>query len=275
MLDTSEFKGCPQVIGRGGHLMRALERYECCFLLTEGLLVRERYLRDGRRQIVGLHIPGDVCGLPALHNDHADYDLVALTTTSYVALDRHWLSAAARDCDGLSKGMWQAVLREAAISDAWTVNLGQRPAYQRVAHFACELEARLRAAGFDTSDGVEWPGTQADVGAMTGLSAVHVNRTLGRLVAAKLLSNGRTMRFQDMAKLATVADFDPAYLMSEREGLGSLLMSRVGASGATAKDKCESLAAVGAARRRTASPPATWPSNGRLPSLVGSTASGS
>ena len=66
---------------------------------------------------------------------------------------------------------------------------GHRDARERMAHLLCEVMLRLQLVGL--SDGVvcEFPLTQIDLGDATGLSTVHVNRTLQELRAAGLLDN--------------------------------------------------------------------------------------
>ena len=217
----------PVACGAGAYLAHARERHNHCYILLEGVLIREKLLDNERRQIVGLHVPGDVCGLSALSDGRADHDIVALSPASYVAVPRDWLSSCAQESADLLKAVWREMSREAAISAAWTVNIGQRSAYQRLAHFMCEVDARMRAAGHDTGAAFEWPGTQGDIGAATGLSLVHVNKTLRRLEAESLVSCGRPVKFKDVAKLGTIAGFDPGYLALDRESLGDMLLSHV------------------------------------------------
>jgi DNA-binding transcriptional regulator LsrR (DeoR family) len=60
----------------------------------------------------------------------------------------------------------------------------------------------------------ELPATQGDLGDATGLSQVHVNRTIGKLREDRLirLSKGRVVQLLDWERLTEVAEFDPAYL---------------------------------------------------------------
>lgn len=172
-------------------------------------------------------MPGDMCGLSSLSDDRMSHNIVALSPVSYLSVRCQWLSSFARESRDLLEAVWRALSREAAISAAWLANIGQRPAYQRVAHLICEIDARLRTAGHDINDGFKWFGTQADLAAATGLSVVHVNKTLRRLEADRLVSSGRPMKVHDVARLGVIAGFDPAYLALDRESLGGMLLSRI------------------------------------------------
>ena len=209
------------------HLMRAQTTYEHCFIVLDGTLTRERLLDNGNRQIVGVHVPGDICGLAALSDGYALYDTIALSSVSCLPVTRRWISSIAQESLELSQVVWREMAREMALSDAWIVNLGQRPAYLRLGYFLCELEARLRAVGHATADGFYWPGTQADISAITGLSMVHVNRTLNRLRAETLESRGRHLKIHDVSKLRAAVQFDPAYLALDRQSLVDILHARI------------------------------------------------
>ena len=227
MTNAGRTWGRPQACASRGYLARAHQRHEQCFILLEGILIRQKLLDGGQRQIVGLNVPGDVCGLTALSDGYADHDMVALSPVSCLPVSRQWLMSTACESADLSQAVWRELARETAIAATWIVNLGQKPAYQRLAHFMCEVEARLRAARPGKDARYEWPGTQADISAATGLSLVHVNRTLRRLEDDRILSCGRRIKFLDVPRLRAVADFDPAYLALERETLGELLLSRI------------------------------------------------
>jgi len=69
----------------------------------------------------------------------------------------------------------EATLRE------WLVIVGHRTSDGRVAHLFCELLLRLKAVGRATDDSYELPITRSDLADTTGLSTVHVNRTLQNL----------------------------------------------------------------------------------------------
>ena len=239
MIGTGNDWSRPRALASKDHLYRAHARYEHCFILLEGILIRERRLENGQRQIVGLHVPGDICGLAALLDGRVDHDTIALSPVSCIPVARRWISSIAADSEELSQALWWEMSRELAISAAWIVNLGQRPAYERLAYFLCELEARIRAAGHNTDAGFVFPGTQSDISAITGLSVVHVNRTLNRLRMENLRSGGHRLKFHDALRLRDIAAFDPAYLALDRKPLGKMLLARISDADASRRDEMD------------------------------------
>lgn len=77
----------------------------------------------------------------------------------------------------------------------------------------CELYVRLEIVGLVSDQTVAIPLTQAELGDVLGLSAVHVNRTLQELRAKELVSwKDKRIVILDFQRLALLADFDPTYL---------------------------------------------------------------
>ena len=93
------------------------------------------------------------------------------------------------------------------------MNVGRRSAYQRIAHVLCEVFARLEAVGLVEANSFALPVTQAELGDATGLSTVHVNRTVQELRAAGLITmEGGRVTIEDVRRLRSAGDFDPTYL---------------------------------------------------------------
>jgi CRP-like cAMP-binding protein len=104
----------------------------------------------------------------------------------------------------------EATLRE------WLLNVGCRSALERIAHLFCELLLRLRAVGLASENSYELPLTQADLGDTTGLSNVHVNRTLQELRRQGLIElRGRRLTILNLPRLRAIAEFKPNYLHLE------------------------------------------------------------
>ena len=98
-----------------------------------------------------------------------------------------------------------------------SVPIGCRSALERVAHLFCELLLRLRAVGLATDDSYELPVTQLDLGDTTGLSNVHVNRTLQELRRQGLIElKGRRLRILNLPRLKAIAEFKSNYLHLDR-----------------------------------------------------------
>ena len=99
----------------------------------------------------------------------------------------------------------------------WLLSLGRRSALARIAHFFCEMHARLGVVGLADETGFPLKITQTDLAECLGLTSVHVNRTLRQLREAglALFRDGR-VEILDFAGLKRTGEFDPDYLQIER-----------------------------------------------------------
>ncbi|HEX8842043.1 MAG TPA: helix-turn-helix domain-containing protein, partial [Sphingomicrobium sp.] len=119
----------------------------------------------------------------------------------------------------ITQALWWHELVTTAIQREWTVNLGQRSAYERLGHLLVELYLRLKTVGRAQDGRCDFPLTQNDLADATGLTAVHVNRTLQELRRDGLIELERKqLRILDLERLKDVSMFNPNYLHLEREG---------------------------------------------------------
>ena len=183
-------------------------------LILTGIACRYTLLGNGHRQITAFLVPGDFCDLRALIMGDMDHAVSALGPCELAVVPHHRLFAAIKDHPRLALAFWSDTLVDAAIHRDWVANVGRRSAYERMAHLLCEIWFRLKSVGLSMEHSFELPATQGDLGDATGLSQVHVNRTMGKLREDGLirLSKGRVVQLPDWERLTEVAEFDPAYL---------------------------------------------------------------
>jgi CRP-like cAMP-binding protein len=217
-------------------LIREGDRPTAVFLVLEGWACRYKHLEDGRRQIVGFFLPGDLCDLNIFILREMDHSIGAITPVVAGEIGREAFEGILADRPRITQALWWDTLVTVAIQREWTVNLGQREALERTAHLLCELFLRLRVAGLASGTSCEFPVTQADLADAIGLSPVHVNRTLQKLRVAGLISlSGRTLTIHDLEELKRVALFSANYLHLDRDGAhldaGETQRAAVGAAG--------------------------------------------
>jgi CRP-like cAMP-binding protein len=194
-------------------ILREGERPRVMRFMLAGWAHRYKQLPDGRRQTVGYFLPGDVCDLHIPMMSGMDHSLASLTPTVLVEVEHHEFEQLLKSNSRLEKAFWWEGLVNLAIQREWTLNLGQRAAFERLAHLFCELYTRLECVGLASKNLFEFPLTQADLAEATGISAVHVNRTLRELREQNLTKFiGKTLVLQDIERLKSVAAFDARYL---------------------------------------------------------------
>jgi len=210
--------GTVKTVGPRQDLVREGDRpHECCLIL-EGFAYRYKLTETGKRQIFSFHIPGDIPDLQSLHIDVMDHSLAALTATKAMFIPHETVCDLMRRCPRIGDAFWRDTLIDAAVFREWIMNLGRREAYGRMAHLLCEFYVRLRAVGLTNGPAYEFPLTQAELADATGLSAVHVNRTLQELRGEGLITlRGGSVTVLDWERLKEAGEFDPTYLHLRQE----------------------------------------------------------
>jgi CRP-like cAMP-binding protein len=182
-------------------------------LITEGFACRYKILKDGRRQIMAILIPGDICDLGALSTGGMDHGVAALNNNQIAAIPLERIFDSMEKYPRIEFALWRASVLDGALYRQWLINLGRRSAYERVAHLICEIWTRLEAIGRAVSGRYELPVTQSQLADATGLSLVHVNRTLKRLREDGLIAfHNNQVKVLHQERLCAAAEFDPGYL---------------------------------------------------------------
>lgn len=141
-------------------------------LLLNGWVARQRMLPDGRRQIVGFSLPGELIGRTEDHQD------VALSTQITVTDVLTCTAPPALKGTGLEG----AYKRERLVARLHLVDqiirLGRMDAQEKLCDFLLDIWERLVVSGEATGASFEMPLTQECVSDALGISPVHLNRTL-------------------------------------------------------------------------------------------------
>jgi len=185
---------------------------ECC-LVAEGFCVRSKTIVDGKRQILSIHIPGEIPDLMSLFLHVMDHDLLTLTPCTLGLISHDTLRKLHQRRPKVAEIFWRDTLIDAAMFREWIVNVGQRPAPARLAHVMAELRERLRVIGRADGNSFDMPLTQEQVGDALGITAVHANRVIGQLREEGVVDFHRGLvTVLDEAKFQELADFDRRYL---------------------------------------------------------------
>lgn len=182
-------------------------------MILSGWACRYKTLEDGRRQIVNFALPGDICDSQIYFVSQMDHSIGALTPVAYADIERRRFEGLIASDRTVAEAFWCEALVMNAIQRQWIVNIGRRDALERVAHLFCEIFERLRWVDLVDRDSCSFPVTQMDLADATGLSIVHLNRTLQALRGAGLITlRERSLTFHNLDALRDVALFNPSYL---------------------------------------------------------------
>ena len=182
-------------------------------LLLNGIMCRYVDDRNGLRQLVAVHVPGDFVDLHAYPLKRLDHNVGTMTSASVAIIPHSELDDMVRQMPELTRKLWFSTLVDAAIHRAWLFRLGRLDATGRVAHFLCETNARLSAAGLSDGFRFELHLIQSDIAEICGLTNVHVNRVMRSLRQENLcVFRSSIVEIRDPSALASRGQFDPAYL---------------------------------------------------------------
>jgi CRP-like cAMP-binding protein len=164
-----------------------------------------------------LSTAGDLCDAHCFVLKEMDHNIALLSDARIVAIPKGDLLELVDERAEVARSLWWSTLVDAAIAREWLVNIGQRDAYERLAHLFCEMWFRLRQVGLTQDGEFAFPLTQEQLADTQGLTAVHVNRMLQRMRGEGLISMAnRHVTIHDIVALQRVAGFNPNYLHLDR-----------------------------------------------------------
>lgn len=176
------------------------------YFLLDGWACSSLMLRNGRRQIVKVHLPGDMLGLPSLVLPTAGETLEALTDIRISPIPTAAVARLFQQSPRLALGLFLNTQMEYVALTQKLSWVGAANAIERMSAFLLDLFARLDAGRLTHEGRFDFPLTQPQLGELLGLTAVHVNRTLKRLDQTGFIVRGRGwLRIVDFAGLQSLA----------------------------------------------------------------------
>ena len=207
---------------RGRHIVRDGDRPTHSCLLIKGFAYRYKLVADGSRSISAIQMKGDLIDLQNSLLRVADHSVQALTDCTVAFIPREAMLKLAFDYPNVGFALWYDTLVDASIFREWIANIARRDAVTRIAHLLCEFGVRIEAAGLGNRLQFELPITQDQLADCTGLTSVHVNRTLKILETNGDISRSkRHIAIADWDKINASADFGKAYLHLPEDSLMS------------------------------------------------------
>ena len=168
---------------------------------------------EGARQILSVHIPGDMVDLEGSLLQVADHNVQALTNCEVAVVPREAMIELIDSHARIGRAMWIDTLIDGSIYREWIVNVGRRDARSGTCHLLCEFARRLEAVGLGEPGGYELPMTQEQLADALGITPVHVNRILKDLDREGLIvRDKRFARVPSWEALRKAGGFTDLYL---------------------------------------------------------------
>jgi CRP-like cAMP-binding protein len=208
-----DLKAVSRAVRPGHEIVSEGKRCTSVFLITEGIAIRYRILRDGQRQILNFVLPGDFAGGRSCFFATALYSVKALTQMEISPIPLPKLIGLFDSHPQLASKLFGLFACEATILAEHLIAVGRRSALERVAHLLLELLVRLRLIGLADERSYRLPLTQEMISDALGLSIPYVNRVLQQLRHDGLVTiKDQLVVIENMEELSALADFDQLYL---------------------------------------------------------------
>jgi CRP-like cAMP-binding protein len=183
-----------------------------CYV-KDGMAARYKVLRNGKRQIVNVLVPGDVVGLPGSFLARAPFSVIALTDLRVEVCSHDAFVAACYRRPKFALALSWLAVQDAIFYAERVIDIGRRTPIERLAHFLLELHGRLLMVGRAESTAFDLPISQEVMSDTLGLSVPHLNRMMAKLRSEGMLAvSERRVQFIDIKALEVLAHFQPATL---------------------------------------------------------------
>ena len=163
-------------IPRGETLYRSGDGFSALYAIRTGFFKTTVATEDGRDQITGFQMAGEVIGLDGIFSEIHTCDAVALEDAEVCVMNFDRLEDLSREINGLQKHIHKIMSREIVRENGVMLLLGSMNAEERLAAFLLNLTHRLQTRGFSQSELVLRM-TRKEIGNYLGMSLETVSRT--------------------------------------------------------------------------------------------------
>ena len=190
---------------KGGSLYRHGDLMTSVYSIRFGTLKTEHGLSDGRSQVVGFHLPGEILGLDAIGDGHHQSDAIALEDSEACIIRFAEFESLARQIPALQNQFHRILSRELTQDQRHLLALGSMRAEERLAGFLLSLSERLAARGY-TNNEFDLRMSREEIGSYLGIQIETVSRLLSRFAEAGLIQvKQRHVKLIDMDGLYELA----------------------------------------------------------------------
>lgn len=188
-------------LAKGESLYRAGTRFTALYAVRVGSLKTVVAVEDGREQVAGYHMIGDIVGLDGIGNDLHGSAALALEDAEVCVLPFDDLAVLSRSVPALQRNLHRFLAREIARDHEMMLLLGSMRAEERLAAFLLDLSERYRRRGYSATEFVLRM-TREEIGSHVGLTLETVSRLFSRFQNQGLIRvQGRAILILESAAL--------------------------------------------------------------------------
>jgi len=195
-----------RAVPRGEPLFRGGERFQALYAVRTGFFKTCIVSDDGREQVTGFQMAGELLGLDGIGSERHNVDAVALEDSQVCVIPYGDLEDLARRFPELQRQLHKIMSREIVRDHGVMLLLGSMRAEERIGAFVLNLAQRLRARGFSSSELVLRM-TREEIGSFLGLKLETVSRAFSKLHADGVLEvQQRQIRIADADALSKLVN---------------------------------------------------------------------
>lgn len=184
---VSAFKRGELAVDKGATVLVEGSHSAHLYTVLSGWAFRYKLLPDGRRQILNFSMPGDLIGLQGSLMGEMQHSVEALSPMLLCLFEREQLQELYRNHPGLAYDITWIASREERMLDENLLSIGRRTALERAAYLIAFIASRARSAGLNGKTPLRIPITQQHIADTLGLSLVHTNKTIRKLMDRNLV----------------------------------------------------------------------------------------
>jgi len=175
-----------RTVARGDTLFRSGDGFQSLYAVRTGFFKTCVSSEDGRDQVTGFQMAGELLGLDGIGTDSHTCDAVALEDSQVCVIPFHQLEDLSREVSDLQRQFHRIMSREIVRDHGVMLLLGSMRAEERLAAFLLNLTQRLQHRGFSSSE-VILRMTREEIGSYLGLKLETVSRTFSKFQDEGLL----------------------------------------------------------------------------------------
>lgn len=191
-------------VKRGEDLYRVGDSFGAIYAIRSGFFKNELVFEDGREQVMGFHMPGDILGIDGIGGDRYACNAVALEDSEVCVIPFSRLEDISRKVRGLQHKFHQFMSREMVRDQGVMLLLGSMRAEARLAAFLLNLSRRFEARGYSASE-FSLRMTREEIGSFLGLKLETVSRLFSKMQDENLVAVlQKHIRIRDAAGLRKI-----------------------------------------------------------------------
>lgn len=200
-----------RIIKRGQVLYRVGEEFAYAYAIRSGSVKTCISTDDGRLQITGFHIPGELLGLNAIDENRHNCEAVALETTSVCEISVSCFEELARQIPSVHYQMLRMMSKEIKHNQKLMLLLGKKNAEERLATYLLNLSRRFAMRNYSSTQ-FNLSMSRGDIGSYLGIAEETVCRTFTRFQEeGMIICERRLVILKDIKRLSNIArEFNPA-----------------------------------------------------------------